>query len=132
MERVSSRVLSGVPDFASFKEVQKTFDTPTIAKVGLSCQFSIGNNYWSPVHQDDDYFHTILSCYSEEIKDHDDIIYNFVFPEYKCYVPLRRGDILVFNPLVKHCCTNQLVPNCFIFSAYVSKKTIQAHVAYAK
>jgi hypothetical protein len=122
MERVSSRVLSRVPDFTTFKEVQETFDTPTIADAGLlSTQFYIGKNYWLPVHQDDDYFHTILSCYSEETKNHDDIIYNFVFPEYKCYVPLQQGDILVFNPWVKHCCTNQLVPDRFLFSAYVSK-----------
>jgi hypothetical protein len=96
-------VVIGVPDCAVFKEFQNTFDTPNIASRGLSTQFSTGKHYWSPGHEDDNYFHTNLPCYSEKNKTHDDIIYNFVLPEYKCYMPLRLGDVLVFNPRVKHC-----------------------------
>jgi hypothetical protein len=115
----------------SFEELKKKFEIPSVVGSGLSTQFSIGLNYWSPVHTDDDFFYTLLSCTSDKVKSIDDVIYKFVFPEYNFYVYLRPGDIMIFNPLVKHCCTNPGAEDCYIFSCYVSKKTVLASVSSA-
>ena len=31
---------------------------------------------------------------------------SFALPEYKAHLPLKSGDMVVFNPLVEHCCVD--------------------------
>ena len=93
-------------------------------EIGIATQFSIGLNYWSPVHTDDDFFYTILSCLCSSDADDNEILYYFYFPDYGIKIPLRSGDIIVFNPLIRHCCSNPRQRDAYIFSAYVSEKTV--------
>jgi hypothetical protein len=39
-------------------------------------------------------------------------------------VPLNVGNILIFNPHILHSSSNQTENHTFIFSAYVSSKTV--------
>ena len=85
---------------------------------------SIARGYWSKVHIDDDYFFTYLSVLSSHDSQYDDVLYYFCFPRYRIKIPLRTGDVLVFNPLDPHSCTNSKYDDAYIFSAYSSKKTV--------
>ena len=72
--------------------------------------FSIGRNYWSQSHVDNDFYFTRLTVLAPEDTPHSRytgiVIYYFVFPCYKVRIPLRSGDVLMFNPLVAHSCSN--------------------------
>ena len=108
-------------------KVRTVINLPSVGKekeIGIATQFSIGLNYWSPIHTDDDFFYTILSCLCSSDEDEDKILYYFYFPDYGIKVPLRSGDIIVFNPLIRHCCSDPCLPGAYIFSAYVSEKTV--------
>ena len=78
--------------------------------------------YHSVCHIDNDVNNSIISVLHEGIND-DDVIYYFVFPEYNLKIPLRNGDVLVFNPLVYHSCSDAIHKNAMIFSQYSSRKT---------
>ena len=39
-------------------------------------------------------------------------------------VPISSDDIVLFNPTLTHSCSNPSLPNSYIFSSYVSKKTV--------
>ena len=80
------------------------------------------------MHVDSDYFYTTLSCFSTEENPSEEVLYHFSFPEYELAIPMRHGDVLLFDPRVKHCATNPHVMNSLIVSAYVSKRTIISHV----
>jgi hypothetical protein len=109
-----------------FKKVRKLLEIPSITgtEMGISTQFSVGVNYWSGAHQDKDFFFTFLSCLSANSDDHEEEIYYFCYPEYKIALPLKPGDLIVFNPLKFHCCSNSRYDDAYIFSAYVSEKTV--------
>jgi hypothetical protein len=126
MEGVGQRLIHHLPDTELFQKLRKSCDLKSVGEgMATQVQFSIGYQYWSKVHCDQDYFYTLLSCLSGDSKDHSNILYYFCFPEYDFMVPMRSGDLLWFNPLVEHCCTNSSTKEGMIFSAYVSKKTVQ-------
>ncbi len=101
-------------------------DVPTLSSTeeGISTQFSVGRNYWSGAHQDKDYFFTFLSCLSAKQENHKEVIYYFCYPEHNLAVPLTSGDLIIFNPLKMHCCSNSRFDDAYIFSAYVCEKTV--------
>ncbi len=86
--------------------------------------FSIGSNYWSKAHRDCDFYFTTLSVLSPTDEQHDAIVYYFAFPEYKIAIPMRSGEIILFNPEKTHSCTNPRFEGSYIFSAYVASKTV--------
>jgi hypothetical protein len=99
---------------------------------GLCTQFSVGTNYHSLQHTDDDFFYTMISCLhpaSSSSPRRGQVLQYFVFPEYDVAIPMCSGDILVFNPRVVHGCTQPLIAGSFIFSAYTSAKTVLTSAA---
>ena len=68
---------------------------------------------------------SILSVYNDNA-NLNTFIYYFVFPDYELEVPIRMNDILVFNPLLYHSCSDPLDNKSYIFSQYTSQKTIFA------
>ena len=124
MERVASYLATQLPEYEMFHEVKKELNLPSLNENGCATQFSVGRNYWSKSHVDDDYYYTVLSCLSAKEEDHCKVLYYFCFPEYKIAVPMLSGDVLLFNPLMLHSCSNPAFENSYIFSAYVSKKTV--------
>jgi len=124
IERAAMPIINQLPEYKPFKETQKKVTAPTMVKGGVATQFSIGLNYWSGAHYDNDYFFSILSCLTKTYNQHDEMIYYFCWPEYQLAMPLRSGDIIIFNPLKLHSCTNCKYQDSYIFSCYVSEKTM--------
>ena len=61
---------------------------------------------------------------SRRTEDNGIVLQYFIFPKFKIMIPMRTGDILLFNPTITHSCSNPSLPNTFIFSSYVSKTTV--------
>lgn len=112
-------------------ELRRSIGLPSFSNGDKATQFSVGVEYWSVAHRDDDYYHTTLSCLSSKETDHEKILYYFVFPSYKLAVPMKSGDILFFNPAELHCCSNPSTDQAVIFSSYVSAKTFNTQYAVA-
>ena len=90
----------------------------------LATALVVGENCWSLSHTNKNFYFTALSVLSKESGDNDRIIYHFIFPLYKIMVPMSSGNILLFNPTITHLCSNPSLPDGYIFSSYVSKKTV--------
>ena len=124
METASSRIGNSLQESDTFKVVKKFTRLPSVVEGKLATAINIGENYWSKCHVDNDFYYTTLSCLAPTGKDTRDIIYYFCNPEYKIAIPMRSGDILLFNPHQTHSVCNPRYKDCLIFSAYVSKKTV--------
>lgn len=124
MEDAAGCLTNNTAEKRTFLSVKGALSLPGLTSKACSTQFSVGHNYWSKVHSDDDYFFTHLSCVAEDPRHHDDLLYYFLYPEYKLMVPLKSGDLIVFNPTEKHSCSNPKHLGAYIFSAYVSTKTV--------
>lgn len=133
LEEAASNFGMILPGYEEFCALKNIFQLPTFGENDCchATQFSIGKNYWSPSHTDNDMFHSVLSVSGPSDKDidSDTVIYYFVFPHYKLLIPLTKYDVIIFNPLVHHCCTNPFVEDSLIYSAYVSKKTVATHIS---
>lgn len=117
-------------DLEKLGALRRACSLPSMTQENLSTQFSVGRDYWSPIHVNNDYFWTVLSVLdSNYVKEDSRVVHRFVFPEYGAAVPLSPGDILIFNPSVLHGCTNSTIPGSLIFSAYVSSKTVATQAA---
>ena len=128
MEQPAAVITHGFNEYSHYSLVQDQLELPTVSNedAAMATQFSIGENYWSQVHIDDDYYFTTLSVLSTDQQHHGEVIYYFCFPEYGIKIPLKSGEILIFNPLIYHSCSNPKYENSYIFSAYVAKKTVMA------
>lgn len=132
MEEKAKLVLNQLPISEEYSFAREYFKMPIFTgnSDGFCTQFAAGLDYWSSMHDDTDYFFSTLSCYSNTPELHKNkILYHFAFPEHKFAIPMRHGDVLVFDPRYKHCATNPRFPGCFISSAYISQKTINTHVS---
>jgi hypothetical protein len=119
MNTASMRVCAG---YADFFKVQEKYGIPSVYDGGIATQVALSMGYCSRVHTDKDYFLTTLSVYDKEAGPNE-VLYYFCFPTYNIAVPMRSGDIIVFNPLVPHCATNPSRASALIYSCYVSNKT---------
>ena len=126
MEKVAAKMTSKMKNVKVIKKVKRELKLPAVSEKpeGIATQASLGQNYHSQVHVDRDMYYSLLTCLSGEDADHDEIMYYFCFPEYKYAIGMRSGELLLFNPLVYHSCSNCKFVDSFIFSAYVSEKTV--------
>ena len=126
MEKIGNILVSQMPEMNHYLKWKDMLDLPSVSgmKDGIAVQFSAGKGYWSPAHTDDDWMHTYLSVLSSKSTHHNEIIYYFCYPEYNIKIPIKSGEVIVFNPLKIHCCTNSLYDDSFISLAYVSKKSV--------
>jgi hypothetical protein len=75
---------------------------------------AFGRNVYLNAHKDDDFVYSIVSVHrslahgAERYEVMDDVICYFVFPRYGMAVPLRPGDILIFNPREYHCISSRV------------------------
>ena len=69
---------------------------------------AFGENTYVVVHTDEDFLHSCLMVFSEEelTLDMDPVVY-FVFPTLGFAIPLRPGDILIFDSTVPHCLSSR-------------------------
>ena len=112
-----------LPEFKKFAKAIQQYNLSTLGGTVFT-QFGVGFEYWSHVHTDADFFYTLLGGPATDANK-DVVLYYFVFPEYGFKVPMRHGDLMFFDPMQYHCCTNQSRPKKnLIFSGYSSKKTV--------
>jgi hypothetical protein len=131
VETVTSVFFENMSSCEDYKELQTNWQIPTITENGYFTQCSIGYNYQSPMHIDNDYLYTVITCYCQAVSDPMEIIYYFCFPEYQIRIPMYNGTVFVFDPSGLHCATNPLHENSYIMSCYVSSKTVESHVSNA-
>jgi hypothetical protein len=89
-----------IPGMYAHKHLEKYTSTR-----GFATQFCVDVGYWSSIHIDNDFYYTILSCVSEEMDDNS-ILFYFMFPSCRVTVPMLPGDVVCFDPLMYHCCTD--------------------------
>jgi hypothetical protein len=116
--------------FDDYIKMQYVYGWPSVHEWGIGTQFALSKRYASQVHTDADYYNTTLMVYDAEAEP-DEVLHYFCFPTYGFAIPMRSGDIIVFNPLVPHCATNPSRDTAMIYSCYVSKKTCNTVVANA-
>ena len=134
MERASRRIGNSLFETGVYEIIQSHSKVPTVSvprnvdeakkKIPMATALAIGENYWSKSHIDNDFYFTSLSVLSKHSRDTQKILYYFIFPMYKIMVPMVSGDVILFNPSITHSCSNPSLPNSYIFSSYVSKKTV--------
>lgn len=115
---------------SDFKKLEKDMDLNKMIHKGIYTQFGIGTNFCSSVHIDNDYQYSTLCayCYDPNHKDNAPIYY-FNFPTYGITIPIYNGVPVVFDPMIPHSCSNPIYERTYIFSSYVSQKTINASIA---
>lgn len=56
-----------------YKTLKEEYKIPSISdNDGICTQFSVGLDYTSPMHTDQDYMYSILTCYAKRDKDYDE------------------------------------------------------------
>ena len=134
MERASRRIGNSLFETGVYEIIQSHSSVPTVGvpknvedakrKKPMATALAVGENYWSRSHTDQDFYFTSLSVLSRHHCDNNKILYYFIFPMYKIMVPMVSGDVLLFNLSITHSCSNPSIPDSYIFSSYVSKKTV--------
>ena len=133
LEDVAVRVMRGVRNFKKFYAIKKFIDLPSVSTgtnekdelIGICTQMAVAfNGYQSKLHIDDDFFLSILSVVSACPSRDDEIIYYFNFPTFNLSVPMRPGDILIFDSNFQHCCSNPKNKDDYIYSMYVSNAAV--------
>ena len=136
MEKAARRIGNALYETGVYESIQANSNVPSVGvsnsfhtqskeeKKSLATALAVGENYWSLSHTDNDFYFTALSVLSQKSEDNDKILYHFIFPSYNIMVPMTSGDVLLFNPRITHSCSNPSLPDSYIFSSYVSKKTV--------
>ena len=68
---------------------------------------------------------SILSVIAGDESRDNQNIYFFNFPTFKVSVPMKSGDILIFNSNFEHCSSNPAHDSDFIYSMYVSNEAVE-------
>ncbi len=100
---------------------------------GRFSQVAIAIGNWSPLHTDDDFFYTLLSCYCPTVATRagrEEILFYFLFPSVGMAVPMRNTDILVFNSAFPHCASNPRRDETITVSMFTGAKTAVAQMCH--
>ena len=136
LEALSKRVMNSIKDFDYFMEVKKFIDLPSVAgtkdkdgkDIGIFTQTAMASDgYWSNMHVDDDFFFTIISVLAGNKTRDDEVIYTFNFPTFGISIPMKSGDVIVYDSKVPHCTSNAKYSDSYIYSMYVSEKSVNCN-----
>lgn len=96
---------------------------------------AFGLNVYLNAHKDKDFVYSIV-CVHRPLTDgkksyehDDDVVCYFVFPRYGMAVPLRPGDILIFNPCEYHCISSRVSDedDFYCLSLYLKTEVVGQH-----
>ncbi len=121
-------------DLMSHRRMLRDIEADTLLFGGEPEQLLWGSvvaayNYIVRLHSDDDMTRGAIGCINLENVKSDEIITHMVFPDYEVAIALRSGDLLLFDPTVRHCSTNPRDPKGVIFSVFNKKKCLAAFLA---
>ena len=103
-------------------QVRKGRKLNTVGKYATA--MSMGVTYQSKCHTDKDFYYSLLTVAAPSQRHDTTTIYWFVFPSYNVKVAIRSGDVVLFNPMIPHCCSDPLIEGFTILSSYSSQKTL--------
>ena len=109
-------------EFSVMKQIVHRTKLNTIGHQATA--FSIGVNYHSRCHINNDMYYTLATVVAPKEVPADEVIYYFIFPSYQIRITLRTSDSFLFNPSLYHSCYNPKYDGCYIVSAYGSHKTV--------
>jgi hypothetical protein len=87
-----------------------------------------GLNVYLPAHVDNDAFLSVTMTVGADLPTMDDtpVSHYFCFPSHGVAVPLRPGDLLIFNPCIIHCISSRADPTQDYFCLSFYLKTLHA------
>ena len=140
MERAGRTLGNALFETGVYRLVQKESRVPAVGRepinkdkpqkrshiqdTGFVTALAVGEHYWSIAHTDRDFYFSVLSALSASTHDIGTVLHYFIFPEYKIMIPIKSGDILLFNPTGLHSCSNPSLRNSILLSSYVSRQTV--------
>ena len=135
VEGLAKRVMNSLRDFDKFMLIKKFLNLPSVVgkdelgnDIGICTQIALASGaYWSNVHVDDDFFFTILSVLAGKQCRDNETIYTFNFPTFGVSIPMKSGDVIIFDSKVPHCSSNAKYEDDYIFSMYVSEKSVNCN-----
>ena len=82
---------------------------PTIGTCRYYSTIAFGRNIYLPVHTDQDFTYSITSVHKRLriYGDDDAVVAYFCFPQLSIAVPIRPGDVIIFNPREPHCISSR-------------------------
>ena len=108
MEDTCMHLIAPMQEYKYLYEVRQVIHLPSLApnSQGIATPFNVGMNCQSVVHTDAAYFSTFLPCLGANHENHDKVTYYFCYPKYKIAMPMQSADLIIFNALKWHCCSN--------------------------
>lgn len=96
---------------------------------------AFGRNVYLNAHTDEDFVPSIVAVHcplpdgKKTYELDDDVVCYFVFPRYGMAVPLRPGDILIFNPKEYHCVSSRVSDedDFYCLSLYLKSAVVGLH-----
>ena len=108
-----------------FSIMKQIVDRTALSSIGdQATTFSIGVNYHSRCHIDNDMYYTLSTVIALKEVPAEEVIYYFLFPAYQIRIPLQTGNSFLFNPSLNHSYSNPKHDGCYIMSTHVSHKTV--------
>ena len=102
----------------------------TIEGCRIYSGLAIGTNIYLQAHVDRDFTQSIVMVLkNQRCKNEDDVAAYFCFPRLGVAVPLRPGDVLIFNPLEPHCLSSRCrkTDDIVCFSLYLKTAVTGKH-----
>ncbi len=90
-------------------------------------QLVVTRNYLSASHEDLDAVPGTVGCFHPTNPNSTEILLHFLFPGLNLAVPMRHGNVLLFDPTFMHCSSSPRVKEAVLFSAYTASKTVDMH-----
>ena len=88
--------------------IPSVVEYPAIGRCKIYSGLATGTNVYLPVHVDKDFISSLVMVLKREACEQDDeVVAYFCFPELGTAVPLRPGDVLIFNPREPHCLSSR-------------------------
>lgn len=107
--REAIRHIQAAQDLTDYKVMQSTSGLEADSS-NIYSAINIAIDPILPGHVDDDIMYSVVTCLLQDdhtYKPEDLIVAYFCFPSLGIAVPLRPGDILIFNPLEPHCISSK-------------------------
>jgi hypothetical protein len=102
-------------------------DNSESKRAHMTGSVAFGENTYVVVHTDEDFLHSCLMIFSEDELTLDmEIVVYFVFPTLGFAVPLRPGDILIFDSTVPHCLSSRrnVSDTVIAMASYLKSKSV--------
>ena len=91
------------------REARSICSWGTLGRCNIYSSFAFGRNVYLPAHEDMDFTYSIVSVLknADAYRLEDECIAYFCFPNQGIAVPMKPGDVMIFNPCEPHCISSR-------------------------